>query len=240
MKTKILIILNLIFLFSNGFCQDKSKWIGIYNDFESEKQVSDRVCEIKIYLDKSNKYLGIIKDQWFEQGEIYEITTNCKIDFVSNMAFFYDVNSTSNEILLKLKDENNSYYMETSFGWIKITKTNNFVDETKDENKQWVIDNILDLVEVNRTYTTEIFGTSGLTIFLDNKTGYKLDYVVVLVNFYGSSMGTLYCSKEVIFNNIDAKSLKNSLSGPSCDSGKDIKVKIKQIISNELNLDREF
>jgi hypothetical protein len=242
MRNLIFVLVHLITFSSYCFSQDHSKWIGIYNDYDSDKQISDRACEIKIYYDKNDKCAGIIRNQGIRltTGEEWESILNCRIDFISNMAFFYDLNKSNDEIVLKLKDENNNYYMETTYGWIKITKTNNSVTVNKDENKQWVIDNILDLVEVDRTYTTEIFGTSDLIIFLDNKTGYKLDYVVVKVNFYGSSMGTLYCSKEVVFDNIEVKSLKNSLPGPSCDNGKDIKVTIKQIISSELNLDREF
>ncbi|MEI6696764.1 MAG: hypothetical protein WCO13_11910 [Bacteroidota bacterium] len=238
---KLLLTIFLILFYFNSFSQDNSKWVGIYNDNNiTEKPLSAGSSEIKIYIGNNNSIIGTINNKGMWQGQVWDNSTECKIDFISNIAYFYDIKKTNKEPVLKLKYENGSFYMEYVTGWFKIIKTSNTLNITKDDKKQWINEHILDLIQVNRSFEKKLIGTENLIIYLENKTGYKLDYILVEVYFYGSTFSTLYCKKEVVFDNIDARSIKNSLPGPKCENGKDIRVKIKKIVSKDLNLDRDF
>jgi len=102
----------------------------------------------------------------------------------------------------------------------------------KNQNKK-ITDNIKDYVSVSGTYNKQIVGTTGLVLNVVNRTGFQLDKVVVEVKFYGELTKKLYCNKLVTIENV---SDKKSVSGPTCENGKSIEVKIKKIISNDLDL----
>ncbi|MDI1234237.1 MAG: hypothetical protein PSX81_08145 [bacterium] len=86
----------------------------------------------------------------------------------------------------------------------------------------------------NEYKSNELGGISDLKILLKNNCPYKIDYVLVQVNYLKQN-GSVYLTEMLDFNNIEANT-SSELFAPNSDRGVKISCSIKAIRSEGLNL----